>query len=244
MYFLIKVADRIIEVHSVYKLIFYYCRDYWVYDVPPEFSVSTTEKEIELECMRVYPNASSHGEENLFYAKSEVESQIILRKISEKIIDYSTLLMHGTVVSDGKYGYMITAPSGTGKTKRARELVKILPECAIINGDKPFIKIDSRETIAYGTPWCGKEYINQNSSVPLHTIFLLERSLHTKIEKITFSEGLHFILKQIYIPKNTSMAVIIGLLMCMTENVQIVRYQSCSEKGDILDAYHLARSWK
>ena len=57
----------------------------------------------------------------------------------------------------------------------------------MINGDKPFLKIEEAVTV-YGSPWCGKEGQNTNTSCPLAGICLLERGMKNEIRRLSPEE--------------------------------------------------------
>ena len=95
--------------------------------------------------------------------------------IHREDIDREALTMHGVIVATAGQGYMITAPSGVGKTTRGRLWCEHIPGSEIVNGDKPLIQLKDEGTFACGTPWCGKERINSNKIVPLRAILLLDR---------------------------------------------------------------------
>ena len=108
------------------------------------------------------------------------------------------------------------APSGTGKTTHILNWKKLYPETIIINGDKPLINTETY--IVYGTPWCGKEGYNTNTSASLSGIIAIERGEENHIESITFQEMLPVLLQQTYIPKKRELALrAYSLIGCFKE---------------------------
>ena len=61
------------------------------------------------------------------------------------------------------------------------------------------------EFIAYGTPWCGKEHYNTNTSAPLKGIVLVSRGEENSIEEIPSDKFNLFLVKQLYLPKDPSL---------------------------------------
>ena len=61
--------------------------------------------------------------------------------------------------------------------------MKYLPDCRIINDDKPAIRIIDGVAYAYGTPWSGKTDENINEGVPIGGICFLGRG-ENKIQRI------------------------------------------------------------
>ena len=70
----------------------------------------------------------------------------------------------------------------------------------VINGDKPILRLVDGRFLAYGTPWCGKEGMRINASVPLDAVCFLERSENNFIEKIDASGAILKVMKQIILP--------------------------------------------
>ena len=241
MVFQITLAGKVIEIHSVFKFVYHYCREYRTTEKNIDFIISTTFDEIDLEIGKIslYSNSSSKKTQ---YKYGYTEFLIILRKISNQMPLYSSFLFHGVVISDGKNGFILTAPSGTGKTTRARLLVEKVPEAFILNGDKPLIHIEGKKAVAYGTPWCGKEYIGKNTSIPIKAVFLLERSDVSMIKEIPFETALPELINQTFFPElgdlvNTSMK----LLKHLGEYSKIYRYYSTSDALDIISVYELVK---
>ena len=239
MNFLVKIAGVIIEIHAIHKLVYYYCREYWITNESPDFIVSITEKEVEEERILCYSSYTTTDLKSNQYLYGRIELMLVLRKIADRFLEYDIVLVHGTVVYDGQRGILLSAPSGTGKTTRAKRLMAEKPGIEIINGDKPFLKIIEGQTIAYGTPWCGKEFYNKNQVVPINTILLLERSENTFLEEVSFTEALPFLINQTYFPPvEGGILKVINLLKQMKCNVKIIRYCSRSDASDIIEAYN------
>ena len=114
--------------------------------------------------------------------------------------------MHGAVVSANDYGYMFTAPSGTGKSMHINLWKQYFDGIEIINGDKPFIRVMKDKVWAYGTTWCGKEGWQKNASVPLKGICLLNRGRENHIAQITPAQVLPFIMRQVHYMDDSEMA--------------------------------------
>lgn len=241
MVFQITLAEKVIEIHSVFKFVYYYCRAYRTVNNKVDFVVQTNLQEIDNELTKsVSWNQNSNARSQYDYGYTEF--LLIFRKICNQMPLYSSFLFHGTVVSNGKSGFILTAPSGTGKTTRARLLVSKFPEVFILNGDKPLIQIKEENVFAYGTPWCGKEYIGRNTSVPLTSIFLLQRSDKTLITEIPFETALPELISQTYIPETGNMvSVSMRLLTQLCKNVKIYRYHSTSDALDVLKVYDVAK---
>ncbi|MBR5543599.1 MAG: hypothetical protein IKU65_05850 [Oscillospiraceae bacterium] len=187
--FNIKIADVSIGIENKYNYIQHMCRDYLTND-PALFSVSASDEEILRENI---------GEED--YPAAYLETLALYRKIAERLYEYNGFLMHGVLLSTEGKGILLCAESGTGKTTHAR-LWLCLPgrTCEIINGDKPLIRIIDGKPVAYGTPWCGKEGINKNSSVVLTDVCFIERAKENRTLPLPKEEVLQKLLPAIHIP--------------------------------------------
>ena len=75
----------------------------------------------------------------------------------------------------------------------------------MINGDKPIIRWIGGTIQVYGTPWCGKEGWNVNTSAPLKAICFLERGHVNKIRKLPSQEVMKALVHQIIMPKQADL---------------------------------------
>ena len=243
MIFQITLAEKVIEVHTVYDFSYVYCLDYLTHKSVVDFVIEINSEEIENELDPRILLSEKYGTKKMRYYYGYTEFLILYRKICEKMLDCSTFLMHGAVVSDGKWGYLFSAPSGTGKTTRAVYLKNYLLGATIINGDKPLIKIEDDDTaIAFGTPWCGKEYMGKNSSIPLRAVFLLERAEKTDVRKLTIEKALPYLVRQTYFSSMEGASKKTMELLCrMAKSVNIYKYCSTDSIDDVLLAYDMAR---
>ena len=111
--------------------------------------------------------------------------------------------MHCAVIEYEGKGYAFAAKSGTGKSTHISLWQKRFGDAVhIINGDKPIMRFIDDHLYAYGTPWCGKEGFNMNSSVPLHAICFLERAETNAIHPIKADEAVMRIFHQILSPED------------------------------------------
>lgn len=188
--FSVSLAGYTIEVEALFASTEYYCRDYLSRE-PADFSVSICQADID------YELSISSGMSNPAY----LETLALLRRISEKLIDYNTILFHGSVLAvDGK-AYLFTAPSGTGKTTHSRLWLENVPGSHILNGDKPFLRVmENRQILACGSPWRGKENFGINEVLPLEGICFLERDTNNHIEQVACKDALGSLVSQAFRP--------------------------------------------
>ena len=167
----------------------------------PLFSISASFPDIEYERLQSGKRREEDGLPPCSFSDASMALLAVLRKIANRIIDYNVLLFHSSVIAvDGK-AFIFTAPSHTGKTTHTRLWLEQLPQAHVLNGDKPFLKVESDgQVLACGTPWQGKEDYGVNEILPLMGICLLERDVTNHIEPISFNQAFGALLRQTHLP--------------------------------------------
>mgnify|MGYP003297705073 FL=1 len=194
MKFIVGLADKYIEINSVYDELRNFFKDYLVTDVTPDFSVSLSNDDILAE-----QEATSENQ----FSPTYLETLALLRKLAEILPSHSRILMHGASISYNDHAYLFTAPSGTGKSTHIRLWKRYLgDDVKIVNGDKPFISLED-EPMIYGSPWAGKENWHRNCKMPLKGICFVQRGTTNSIRRIEASECLSLLFKQVYLPADT-----------------------------------------
>ena len=61
-----------------------------------------------------------------------------------------TMLMHASVIRCDGWGYLMTAPSGTGKSTHTRLWYDNIPGCDLMNDDNPIVRIIGGQAFVYG----------------------------------------------------------------------------------------------
>lgn len=198
--FTIKIAGHNVQVTSLFESTRDYCRSYLTEEAP-EVTVSVTREDLEFEQAALLREALEEGIRVRKFADPFLERTAIQRKVAEFLFDHQILMLHGsTVALDGK-AYLFTARCGTGKSTHTRLWREVYGERAVmVNDDKPFLKIGENGVIACGAPWSGKHGLENNISVPLQGICILERGLENQIWEIPSGEALPMLLHQGYCP--------------------------------------------
>lgn len=195
MSFIIKLADKVIQVENIHAELQEFCKDYLVENELPDFSITITQDDIFLEQQQSLEQG---------YSLAYLETLALLRKISDVFPTYNRFLMHGASISYHNQAYLFTAPSGTGKSTHIRLWKKHLgDDVKIVNGDKPFISLEKETPFIYGTPWAGKERWQRNCSEPLKGICFLQRGTTNSIKQINPDECLSLLFHQVYIPDDS-----------------------------------------
>lgn len=195
-----KIADKVVEVTSIYAEVHEYCTDYQT-DENVDYSVTTTQADIDFEREKSAREDEVEGIPIRHFPDSYLEGLAVYRKIANTMIDYDTILFHGSVIAVDGVGYLFTAKSGTGKSTHTRLWREYFGDRAVmVNDDKPLLKIMDRGVIAYGTPYNGKHRLGSNISVPLKAICILTRDTDNHIEPITRNQAYTKLLQQVYRP--------------------------------------------
>ena len=191
--FYIKMADLTVAIDNKYEYVRFLCKDYIVPPTPtPDATVSVSDEEIKAEI------EISEFDASPAYA----EGVCVYRKICKPLPErFGAYLMHCAVIEYEGEGYAFAAASGTGKSTHIGLWQKRFGEDVhIVNGDKPIMRFSGDRLYAYGTPWCGKEGFNSNTSVPIKALCFIERAKENSIRKIAPAEALTRIFHQILTP--------------------------------------------
>lgn len=222
MIFKIRIADTVIEIHSLYDEIYKHCFEYITDDEDITITVKTTLEDIDFEKDKALKGLTSNEENPSLFPDSFLEINAVHRKICSELIHHNILLLHGSAVAvDGK-AYIFIAPSGTGKTTHTNLWLKNIKGSFIVNGDKPLLKVRDHKIAVYGTPWCGKEKMQTNTCVDLQAIIVLDRSDNNEISEISFKQAFSPILAQSY--RSTDKNYILKTVEIITQLSQNVRF--------------------
>ena len=114
-----------------------------------------------------------------------------------QLVDHRGFYLHSSAVMlDGRV-YLFSGPCRAGKSTHTRLWQQTFgPEARIINDDKPAIRLMDGQWLAYGTPWCGKDGINENASAPIAGVCFLKKAPHNAIRRLTAMEAATRILGQ------------------------------------------------
>lgn len=194
-----RLAGLIIEIISTFSSVHEMCKDYRC-DGQCDFSVNCNLEDIEYERKMSALEENNNGLKKRDWSNAYLETLAVYRKIAEKMIDYDTLLFHGSALAVNDEAFLFVAESGTGKSTHAKLWRDYLGDKVVmINDDKPLIKIYEQKAIVFGTPWDGKHHLSNNISVPLKSICIVERSTDNNICEITTENAFDYIIKYSFI---------------------------------------------
>ena len=234
--FKVTFANHIILVKTIHVRPQRICRDFFESCGEPDLFVCTDQADIDFEKTQI-----DHKEDREPWA-GFLEVYALHRKISTEIITKDVVVIHSAVIAVNKNAYLFTAPSGTGKTTHIMKWLENCPDAFVVNGDKPFIKInDDGSVLACGSPWAGKENMYTNTMVPLKAIVLMERAEENRIEQISFAQAFPTLLQQVYRPDDEEkMRKILRLMQRLSPAVSFWRFQCNNFKDDCFDVAYNA----
>ena len=198
--FRIALAGQVIGVSALYEQTRTFCKNYLT-DAPASFEVAVTPADIAFEREKNDREAAVEGHAPGNFSDEYLETLALYRKIVERLLEWDTLLFHGSCISVDSKAYLFTAKSGTGKTTHTRLWMRQFGDRAVmVNGDKPLLHVTNTGVTVYGTPWDGKEHLSTNTSCPLKALCILTRSKTNHIERISKKEALPMLCQQSYRP--------------------------------------------
>ena len=202
--FCVEIAQKTVKLQTVYEKTWEQCARYLT-DAEPDFVVSVNREDITRMRESAAREDALEGKEPQSYSDAYLESLAMYRKICEKMVDFDTILMHGSVVAVDGEAFLFTAKSGTGKSTHTRYWREFFGERAVmVNDDKPLLKLTDDGALACGTPWDGKHRLSTNVCLPLRAICILERGETNEITPISAREALPMVFQQTYRPKKLS----------------------------------------
>ena len=210
----VKLADIPVQMNNQFPDLEYLCRDYMI-DEAPELQLSVTREELEKE----------RSMQSEIFSDGYLETVCLYRKLALEALERGVFVFHASVLEVDGEGYAFLARSGTGKTTQTRLWLECFGDRArVVNGDKPLIRMikkeDRVEFIAYGTPWCGKEGMGCNASVPLKAFFLVERAETPSCEPAEEEKSIDGIFRQLLLPeKQEQMDKLLDMIDQLVETV-------------------------
>lgn len=142
--FRIALAGQVIGVSALYEQTRTFCKNYLT-DAPASFEVAVTPADIAFEREKNDREAAVEGHAPGNFSDEYLETLALYRKIVERLLEWDTLLFHGSCISVDSKAYLFTAKSGTGKSTHTQLWKKWFGERAVfINDDKAFIYKDSK----------------------------------------------------------------------------------------------------
>lgn len=231
--FTIKIAEHVFAIDQKYRFTYRMCEKFYT-DEAPEALISVTEEERERE-------RGAHS------APFLLEYTAVHRKVAEYLIDYETLLLHGSCVCADGLAYLFSAPSGTGKTTITDHWREWLGDSKSFRvcDDKPFLRLTDSGVVIYGSPWDGKCFFAANVSAPLKAVCLLEQGETNHIEPITPGDAVPELFRQAYRPSDPAgVEKALSLVVKLSNSVKLYRMRCTAEPEAARVAYYAMHEGK
>ena len=213
----------------------------YVQDGLAEINICVEEKDIQIEREKRVLEDKIEGITSSAFANEHLEYIAIQRKLCEVMVDYDTILMHGSVVAVDGEAFLFTAKSGTGKSTHTRYWREVFGERAVmVNDDKPLLKLTEDGVLACGTPWDGKHRLSTNVCLPLKAICILERGETNEIYPISAQEALPMVFQQTHRPKK--LAKYMEIIDKLTQRVKFYRLRCNMSQEAARIAYKAIKS--
>ena len=205
--FAVSLADVPIRISCRHEENRAFLRDYLT-DRDPMFTIEPTEDDLARIQRGLDRIADAEGNRRERHSASFLENNAIHALIAEKLVEYDTLLFHGSALCMDGEAYIFTAPSGTGKSTHARLWREAFGDRVwMINDDKPLIQVQDGKALVYGSPWDGKHHLSRNASAPLKAILWLSQSAENRLKPMTRVDAYQVLLRQSYASKDALTAV-------------------------------------
>lgn len=161
-------------------------------------------------------------------SESYIEFQLLTGLTSIFLLKHHCAIFHCVSFIYKGYAWLLTAPSGTGKTTQYMNWKSLYSdEIMMISGDKPVLERISSKTInVHPSPWNGKERIANKITAPLGGIIYLEQGDHNEIQSMPAKDGLINIFLQFMGRPETHEEVfsLASIVECMFMNYPVWKY--------------------
>ena len=223
--FLMQIAGRRVAVTCTFEQTRDFCKDYLAEDGPVDFSVQVLRDDVYAELERSKVEAELEGIPFVKFSAYDYEQSALYRKLAEKLLEYDTLLFHGSAISVDGEAYLFTATSGTGKSTHTGLWRQTFGDRAVmVNDDKPLLRMVDGQVYVCGTPWNGKHGLGTKITVPLKGLCILERATENSIHPVTLQQVLPLLMQQSFRPRNpASVHLVLNLLTKLSESTGLYR---------------------
>ena len=129
------------------------------------------------------------------------EMYLLMSHASRVLLRHNRVLIHGAAFLWQGRAWLLTAPSGTGKTTQLRHWQRLLgEELSLIGGDKVVLRrCPDGGFWLHPAPWTGKEGDVGSASGPLAGIILLQQAAENRITAMKPEEAVLPIFEQLLI---------------------------------------------
>ena len=161
-----------------------------------------------------------------------------------ELVEHGGFYLHSSaVLLDGRV-YLFSGPSRAGKSTHTRLWQQTFgAEARVINDDKPAIRLMDGKWIAYGTPWCGKDGINENASAPIAGVCFLKKAPRNGIRKLDPVEAVTKMLTQTIhkFDSEDKLDKLLALLDRFVDEVPVYELENLPEPAAAMLSYETMR---
>lgn len=215
-------------------------------EIPLAFRFPETRKHFQdYICPITRDAAPLYVEDDLWFRLSDVEREEspgpwtefyqLTGLVSRFLLDYQRCVYHGVAILWCGLAWIITAPSGTGKTTQLRLWQKRFgDEMEVINGDKPVIECREDETVwVYPSPWNGKECYSGSKTGRLAGIIVLEQADHNEICRLDIRSSMIPIYRQFlyYADNEDEIRAVAPMLDVVLRNIPVWKLSNLGDEA-------------
>lgn len=164
-----------------------------------------------------------------------LEYRTLILATSHPLLRYGCCLFHAAAFLWQGRAWLVTGPSGVGKTTQFRNWQQLFPgEITMICGDMPVLEQRSDGAVwVHPSPWNGKENLGDrhHPPAPLAGIVLLEQGQDNTIAPLPVREAIPALFPQFIVQPNTE-AEILALTGLMDQMLRTVPVRKLTNRGD------------
>lgn len=163
------------------------------------------------------------------------EYNCLMAEAADYLAEHGRTMFHGAAFICGKGAYILTAPSGTGKSTQFKNLRSLYGDWVrIINGDKPLLGPGQEgEIIVYPSPWNGKENWGGFEQAPLKGLFLLAQGPFNILKKMGQAEAAVPLMEQFLYtaPSRDSVHTVCRMADTLIRTVPLYHFENRGDTG-------------
>lgn len=145
-----------------------------------------------------------------------IEYRCMIAQTAKALLKHDCCIFHSACFVWQGYAWLLTAPSGTGKTTQYKNWVQSHPGgIVMLSGDMPVLERRGDGSIwAHPTSWNGKENIGNRISAPVGGVVLLAQGRENVLTPLSVRDGLQPIYEQFIVrPETEEQIRALGRLM-------------------------------
>lgn len=167
------------------------------------------------------------------------EYKCLLNLASDAMMKHDQLLFHSASILVDGHVWLLSGPSGIGKSTQYRNLKKLYPDqIGIVSGDYPILSFEDNEITVLPSPWNGKENWGSMNSGKLAGIILLKQGKQNIFTAVSPEEAVIPVYHQIntYAKTEEQIHMVAALEERLITSVPIWRYENTGdpESSEIL----------